>query len=51
VPLQISSSPGFQDFSFPSRRVEWMRITNVVPADPAKWCSMIEVEAWGKESR
>ena len=51
VPLQISSSPAFQEFSFPSRRVEWVRIANVVPADPGKWCSLIEVEAWGKEAR
>jgi len=51
VPLQISSSPEFQEFSFPARRVEWMRIANVVPADPAKWCSMMEVEAWGKQAR
>jgi hypothetical protein len=51
VPLRISSSPAFQEFSFPSRRVQWMRIVNVVPADPAKWCSLIEVEAWGKETK
>jgi hypothetical protein len=50
VPLQISSSPAFQEFSFPSRRAEWMRIVNVIPADPAKWCSLIEAEAWGKEA-
>ena len=50
VPLKINSSPEFQEFSFPSRRVEWMRIANVVPADPGKWCSLIEVEAWGKEA-
>ena len=50
VPLKINSSPKFQEFSFPSRRVEWMRIANVVPADPGKWCSLIEVEAWGKEA-
>ena len=50
VALQIGSSPEFQEFSFPSRRVEWMRIANVVPADPSKWCSLIEVEAWGKEA-
>ena len=48
VPLQISSSPAFQEFSFPSRRVQWMRIVNVVPADSAKWCSLVEVETWGK---
>ena len=51
VPLKILSSPEFQDFSFSKRRVTWLRITNVVPADPAKWCSFIEVEAWGKDSR
>jgi hypothetical protein len=51
VPLHISSSPDFQEFSFPPRRVEWMRIANVVPADPAKWCSLMEVEAWGKEAQ
>jgi hypothetical protein len=51
VPLQISSSPEFQDFSFSRRRVTWLRITNVVPADSAKWCSFIEVEAWGKDLR
>jgi hypothetical protein len=51
VPLEISSSPEFQDFSFSKRRVTWLRITNVVPTDPAKWCSFIEVEAWGKDLR
>ncbi len=51
VPLQIGSSPDFQDFSFSRRRVSWARITNVVPTDPAKWCSFIEVEAWGRDPR
>jgi hypothetical protein len=51
VPLHINSSPEFQEFSFRPRRVEWMRIANPVPADPAKWCSLMEVEAWGKEGR
>ena len=51
VPLQISSSATFQEFSFPARRVEWMRIANVVPADPTKWCALMEVEAWGKEAK
>ena len=50
VPLRLSSSPEFQEFKFPSRRVAWMRIANVVPADPAKWCALMEVEAWGKEA-
>ena len=49
VPLQIKSSAEFQDFKFRKRRVSWLRITNLVPVDPAKWCSFIEVEAWGHD--
>jgi hypothetical protein len=51
VPLRINSSPEFQEFSFSPRRVAWMRIANVVPADPEKWCALMEVEVWGKEAR
>jgi hypothetical protein len=49
LPLQIGASPEFQDFAFSKRQVTWLRITNVVPADPTKWCSFIEVEAWGRD--
>lgn len=49
LPIQITSSPEFQDFAFPRRKVSWMRITNLVPADPAKWCAFIEIEAWGRD--
>ena len=48
-PIQIGASLDFQEFSFPRRRVSWLRLTNLVPADPAKWCSFIEVEAWGRD--
>jgi hypothetical protein len=51
VPLVIRPSPDFQDFSFSRRRVSWARFTSVVPADPTKWCSVIEVEAWGRDPR
>lgn len=47
--LQLTPSADFQDFSFSKRRVSWLRITNVVPADPSRWCSFVEVEAWGKD--
>ena len=49
VVLQIGSSAGFQDFSFSKRRVSWLRITDLVPVDPSRWCSFIEVEAWGHD--
>ena len=47
--IQIGPSAGFQEFAFPRRQVSWLRIANLVPADPAKWCSFIEVEAWGRD--
>jgi hypothetical protein len=49
LPIQIGSSAGFQEFPFPKRKVSWLRITNLVPADPARWCALIEVEAWGRD--
>jgi hypothetical protein len=47
--IQLGSSAEFQEFSFRKRRVSWLRLTNLVPADPAKWCSLIEVEVWGHD--
>ena len=49
VPIQITSSAEFQEFSFPKRRVSWFRIHDLVPEDPARWCAFIEVEAWGHD--
>ena len=49
LPIEISSSADFQDFPFSKRRVSWMRLTNLVPSAPDKWCSFIEVEAWGRD--
>src|ERR1700690_2887896 len=49
--IQIGPSPEFQDFFFKKRRVSWFRLNNLVPVDPARWCSFIEVEAWGRDLR
>jgi hypothetical protein len=49
VSIQISASAEFQEFRFPKRRASWLRISNLVANDPAKWCSFIEVEAWGHD--
>jgi hypothetical protein len=49
VPLRIEGSAAFQEFHFSARRVSWLRIAQVVPEDASKWCSFIEVEAWGKD--
>jgi hypothetical protein len=49
VSIQIGPTAVFQDFSFKKRRVSWFRVANLVPADSSRWCSFIEVEAWGRE--
>jgi hypothetical protein len=49
VTIQLQPTAEFQEFSFPPRRTSWLRLTNLVPADPGKWCALIELEAWGRE--
>jgi hypothetical protein len=49
VDLKIGSSAEFQDFPFKKRRVSWLRIADLAPVDPARWCSFIELEAWGHD--
>ena len=49
IPIQIKQVGEFQDFTFPKRTVSWVRLNKLVPADPARWCALIEVEAWGRE--
>jgi len=51
VSIQIKEAAESQEFSFAKRRTSWLRITNLVPADPSRWCSFIEVEAWGRDLR
>jgi hypothetical protein len=49
VSIRIATSAAFQEFSFPKRRVSWVRLNNLVPEDASRWCSFIEVEAWGRD--
>ena len=49
VTIQLQPTAEFQEFSFPPRKTIWLRLTNLVPADPGKWCALIELEAWGRE--
>jgi hypothetical protein len=49
IPIQFQPTAEFQEFSFPARRTSWLRLANLVPADPGKWCALIELEAWGRE--
>jgi hypothetical protein len=50
-PIKILQTAEFQDFSFSKRRVSWFRINKLAPAIPERWCSFIEVEAWGHDLR
>jgi hypothetical protein len=49
VPIALVQSAEFQEFRFSKRKVTWVRITNPVPADPTRWCSLIEAETWGHD--
>jgi len=49
ITIQLQPTAEFQEFSFPPRRTSWLRLTNLVPADPGRWCALIELEAWGRE--
>ncbi len=49
ITLQIKPFAGFQEFAFPKRQATWLRITKLVPEDSSKWCSFVEVEAWGRD--
>ena len=49
LPIQISPSAGFQNFSFPKRRITWLRLTQLVPVDRSKYSGLVEVEAWGRD--
>jgi hypothetical protein len=47
--IQLAPTAEFQEFTFPPRKTAWLRLTNLLSADPSKWCALIEMEAWGRE--
>ena len=47
--IQFAATAEFQEFTFPPRKTAWLRLTNLLPTDPSKWCALIELEAWGRE--
>ena len=48
VPLEMTSTPDFQDFHFQAKRVSWLRLTHLVPAEE-RWSALMEFEAWGND--
>jgi hypothetical protein len=49
LPIEIVQTGEFQEFTFPKRSVSWVRLNKLVPADPGRWCSLIEVQVWGRD--
>jgi len=49
ITISIEPTARFQEFSIPARQTSWLRLSNLVPSDPSKWCSLVELEAWGRE--
>ena len=49
VPVQIKESGEFQEFTFPKRKISWVRLNQLVPTDPARWCALMEAEVWGRD--
>jgi hypothetical protein len=37
-----------QEFGFAPRRIEWLRITDLVEDEPLDWSAFTEVEVWGR---
>ncbi|MDD5326426.1 MAG: discoidin domain-containing protein [Phycisphaerae bacterium] len=46
ISLQKTAEP--QAFEFSTRRVKWLRITDLVQDEPLGWCGISEVEVWGR---
>lgn len=46
--IRIGRSAEPQHFSMAPRTITWMRITDLVQAEPLGWCGLTEVEVWGR---
>ena len=49
IAIQLAATAEFQEFPITMRRISWLRLTNLIPADSTKWCALVEFEAWGRE--
>jgi hypothetical protein len=46
ISLQKTAMP--QEFRFTPRRLEWLRITDLVQDEPLGWCGFTELQVWGQ---
>lgn len=47
--IQLRPTVQFQEIRFPARWTTSVRLVHLVPENPGTWCSLIELEAWGRE--
>ena len=46
--IQLKETAEPQIFTFPERRVHWIRLTDLEVDYPLKWCGVTEIEYWGR---
>jgi hypothetical protein len=46
--ISFGKTADAQEFRFKSRRIEWLRITDLVQDEPLGWCGFTEVQVWGR---
>ncbi|MFA5238084.1 MAG: discoidin domain-containing protein [Phycisphaerae bacterium] len=46
--ITLQKTADAQEFAFSSRRVKWLRITDLAQDEPLGWCGISEVEVWGR---
>ncbi len=47
--IEIAKTPNPQEIKFDKRIVSWLRLTDLVEAEPLGWCGLCEVQVWGKD--
>ena len=48
--IQIAKTADQQKFSFKKRTATWLRLTDLVQAEPLGWCALVEVLIWGHDA-
>lgn len=48
--IEIAKTAEEQKFSFKKRTVTWLRLTDLVQAEPLGWCALVEVLVWGHDA-
>ena len=47
--IEIARTADPQEVKFNKRIISWLRLTDLVEAEPLGWCGLTEVQVWGKD--